>query len=167
MEGSKFILVGAVLAFCAFILQVIGLASPYWVTYDYGGAKVYMGLWKFCVKNTLGTNCVDSSDIILKAEWLSAVKAMSIMGLLALIVALGMAGLKLFVMKENKVLRLVAITATFAAAGFILISIAVYAAKMNDLFPTILKYHFAFAFCILAMLSAIGAGCLMLKDAML
>ena len=52
-------------------------------------------------------------------------------------------------------------------AGFILISIAVYAAKMNDLFPTILKYHFAFAFCIIAMLSAIGAGCLMLKDAML
>ena len=46
---------------------------------------------------------------------MSAVKAMSIMGLLALIVALGMAGLKLFVMKENKVLRLVAITATFAA----------------------------------------------------
>ena len=66
MEGSKFILVGAVLAFCAFILQVIGLASPYWVTYDYGSAKVYLGLWKFCVEKTLATKCVDSSDIILK-----------------------------------------------------------------------------------------------------
>ena len=49
---------------------------------------------------------------------MSAVKAMSIMGMLALIVTLGMAGLKLFVMKENKVLQLVAITATFAAGEF-------------------------------------------------
>ena len=52
------------------------------------------------------------------------------------------------------------------AAIFILISIAVFAAKTNDkLEGQEFSYHFAFAFCILAMIAGIGASCLMLQDA--
>nr|XP_022325499.1 uncharacterized protein LOC111125722 [Crassostrea virginica] len=169
MEGSKFLLVGLVLTICAFIFQLIGLVSPYWTTFEYGGVtEVYLGLWKYCVKtkqNDVST-CTDSTDNITEG-WFTAVQAMSILGLIALVAALVMTILKMFVMKENKVPQFVAIATAFAAAIFILISIAVYAAEMNEKLKLItFNNHFAFAFCIIAMLAAIGAGCLVLVDAM-
>ena len=44
----------------------------------------------------------------------SAVKAMTILGLLALLVALGMAIMKLFVLKDNKIVLLAAVGSAFA-----------------------------------------------------
>lgn len=49
-------------------------------------------------------------------------------------------------------------------AVFILIAIAVFAAKMNDDNVTSFDYHFAFAFCIIAMMTAIAAGCVMVVN---
>ncbi|XP_078321559.1 epithelial membrane protein 3-like [Crassostrea virginica] len=167
MEFSKFLLAGLVLTSCAVIFQVIGLASPYWTTLDFGSSEDYMGLWKYCTKNvqTKVTTCQDSTENISEG-WFSAVKAMTILGLLALLVALGMTIMKLFVLKDGKVVLFAAVGSAFAGAIFILISIAVFAAKTNDkLEGQEFSYHFAFAFCILAMLAGIGAGCLMLQDA--
>ena len=66
----------------------------------------------------------------------------------------------LFLRFQNSFYRL------FVAAVFILISIAVFAVKLNDQLEGLeFSYHFAFAFCILAMLAGIGAGCMMLVDA--
>lgn len=49
MEASKFVLIGLVLTICAFICQVIGLASPYWIYIALGETKAYGGLWKSCL----------------------------------------------------------------------------------------------------------------------
>ena len=49
-------------------------------------------------------------------------------------------------------------------AVFILIAIAVFVAKMNDDNVTAFDYHFAFAFCIIAMMTAIAAGCIMVVN---
>lgn len=49
-------------------------------------------------------------------------------------------------------------------AVFILIAIAVFVAKMNDDNVTAFDYHFAFAFCIIAMMTAIAAGCVMVVN---
>ena len=46
--------------------------------------------------------------------WFSAVKAMTILGLLALLVALGMAIMKLFVLKDSKIVLLAAVGSAFA-----------------------------------------------------
>nr|XP_022345484.1 uncharacterized protein LOC111138023 [Crassostrea virginica] len=172
MEGSKFLLIGFVLTICAVIFQLIGLASPYWISFEFelaGAAySVYTGLWKYCTVVQEITTCVDSTDNI-KEDWFKAVRAMTIMGFLALVVALVMTILKLFVMKEKDILQFAAVATAFAAAVFILISIAITAAKVKDdpLFKSIdYSYHFAFAFCILAMLAAIGAGCIILVDAL-
>ena len=66
MEGSKFLLIGLVLTICAVIFQLIGLASPYWISFEfeYNGAAVtgYTGLWKYCSKAGEITTCVDSTD---------------------------------------------------------------------------------------------------------
>ena len=66
MEISKFLLAGLVLISCAVIFQLIGLASPYWITYNVGSSEVYMGLWKYCTKivQTEVTTCQDSTENI-------------------------------------------------------------------------------------------------------
>ena len=65
MEFSKFLLAGLVLTSCAVIFQLIGLASPYWITYNFGSsAEVYMGLWKFCTEiiQIKVSTCQDSTE---------------------------------------------------------------------------------------------------------
>ncbi|XP_078320945.1 epithelial membrane protein 1-like [Crassostrea virginica] len=168
MEISKFLLAGLVLISCAVIFQLIGLASPYWITFNVGSlVEVYMGLWKYCTEiiQLKVSTCQDSTENISEG-WFSSVKAMTILGLLALLVALGMTIMKMFVLKDSKVALFVAVGTAFAGAVFILISIAVFAVKVNDQLEGLeFSYHFGFAFCILAMLAGIGAGCLMLVDA--
>ena len=52
--------------------------------------------------------------MIISTGWFSAVKAMTILGLLALLVALGMTIMKIFVLKDSKVALFVAVGAAFA-----------------------------------------------------
>ena len=72
MEGSKFLLIGLVLTICAVIFQLIGLASPYWISFEleYNGAPVtgYTGLWKYCTKAVEITTCLDSTDTIKESK---------------------------------------------------------------------------------------------------
>ena len=55
-----------------------------------------------------------SHAIFISTGWFSAVKAMTILGLLALLVALGMAIMKLFVLKDSKIVLLAAVGSAFA-----------------------------------------------------
>ena len=63
MEATNFLLVGLVLTICAVIFQLIGLASPYWLTTDLAGANVNLGLWKYCAESVPDglTICVDTT----------------------------------------------------------------------------------------------------------
>ena len=65
MEGSKFLIIGLVLAICAFIFQVIGLASPYWIVAPF--LKMNFGLWEYCLQSSIlsdTTKCRDVKAII-------------------------------------------------------------------------------------------------------
>lgn len=66
MDASKFVLIGLVLTICAFICQLIGLASPYWIYIDLGETKAYGGLWKSCLYNkTFDTTlCDEMLDVL-------------------------------------------------------------------------------------------------------
>lgn len=48
LEASKLLLTGLVLLICAVIFQLIGLASPYWISIEILGLKAHSGLWKYC-----------------------------------------------------------------------------------------------------------------------
>ncbi|XP_055997902.1 uncharacterized protein LOC125647239 [Ostrea edulis] len=98
--------------------------------------------------------------------WLKAVQAMSILGFLVLVVAVLMTVFKLFVKKDKNQFLFVAIGTSFAGAIFILISIAVYADKINDQIPPQVdyNYHFNFTFSIIGMMAAIVAGVAMLVE---
>lgn len=168
MEASKLLLTGLVLIICAFICQLIGLASPYWVSYEILGIKVHTGLWKTCTKVKLLDidECADY-DSEITPDWLKAVRATSILGFVSLLVALVVTILKLFFLKNMKPALFAVIGTAFIGALFILISIAVYSSKIGDfgLSQITYDYHFAFVFCIMAMLAAVAAGSVMVVDA--
>ena len=76
MEGSKLLIVGLVLAICALIFQVIGLASPYWIALEVNSWKINFGLLKYCfqIPTSLGdtTTCLDTTEQIKEGIWLNA-----------------------------------------------------------------------------------------------
>nr|XP_034336550.1 uncharacterized protein LOC105346258 [Crassostrea gigas] len=170
MDASKFIRIGLVLTICAFIFQLIGLASPYWTFAESEGYKGYLGLWKFCIySKVLDTS--KCTDWPLIPDWLEAVRATSILGSLLVLAAIVMLILRMFVMQDRNPVLFAAIGTTFVGAISILISIAVYASKGDELSKedaviqgASADYHFAFAFCILAMLAALGAGAIMMIE---
>ncbi|XP_048781320.1 uncharacterized protein LOC125683866 [Ostrea edulis] len=165
MDASRVLRITMVLSICAVIFQIIGLASPYWVTGDTTNLKFNLGLWKLCVEGFSRMEVSECYDIkhAKLGDWFKAVQALSIMGLLSLLLAVVMVVLKLFVLKDSKAVIFVAIGASFAGAVFILISIAVFADKINELNSKSdsdlnFHYHFAFALSIMGMLAAIGCG---------
>ncbi|XP_065940506.1 epithelial membrane protein 2 [Magallana gigas] len=162
MDAPVMLIVALVLTICALVFQIIGLASPYWISYKgFGSANAYSGLWKTCTE-IQKTTCTDIAD---KEDWMGAVQAMSILGFLVLVVAVVMTVLKLFVMKDNKPVLFAGIGTSFAGGIFILIAVAVYAAKTNDRFDKLnieFDFHFAFAFSIIAMITAFAAGGVMI-----
>uniref|UniRef100_A0A8W8NJV5 Uncharacterized protein n=1 Tax=Magallana gigas TaxID=29159 RepID=A0A8W8NJV5_MAGGI len=83
MDAYKLSLTGLVLIICSFIFQLIGLASPYWISFEYQGIKVHSGLWKTCatIKLIDKVECFDFESV---SDWFKAVRATSIMGFISL-----------------------------------------------------------------------------------
>uniref|UniRef100_K1Q137 Uncharacterized protein n=1 Tax=Magallana gigas TaxID=29159 RepID=K1Q137_MAGGI len=160
MTTSVLLIVALVLTICAVAFQIIGVAPPYWVSIDTASLKMHYGLWTTCTEVQTVTTCEDSDA---DEDWQKAVRAMSILGLLVLSVAVFMTVLKLFVMKDKKPVLFAGIGTSFAGGIFILIAVAVFAAKQNDELANVdFTYHFAFAFSIIAMITAFAAGGVML-----
>lgn len=63
MEASKFLLSGLSLTVCALIFQLVGLASPNWITTNVEGVKIQVGLWKLCAKARKRKWCLEDKDI--------------------------------------------------------------------------------------------------------
>lgn len=63
MEASKFLLSGISLTVCALIFQLVGLASPNWITTNVEGVKIQVGLWKLCAKVGKKIWCHKDKDI--------------------------------------------------------------------------------------------------------
>lgn len=62
MDAPVMLIVALVLTICALVFQIIGLASPYWISYKgFGSANAYSGLWKTCTE-IQKTTCTDIAD---------------------------------------------------------------------------------------------------------
>ncbi|XP_061180358.1 uncharacterized protein LOC133188892 [Saccostrea echinata] len=169
MEGSKVLITALVLIICAALLQLFGLASPYWISdensIDLGSSYVptYAGLWKAC-------DCSDTDDFLqsidMSKRQLRTSQAMSILGFLALMFASVLTVIKLFFLKDRKPILFVAIGSVFIGAVFIIVSVRQFAENVNDerLNKYNFRFHFAFSFCILAMLAALVSGGVMLLE---
>lgn len=78
MDAYKLSLTGLVLIICSFIFQLIGLASPYWISFEYQGIKVHSGLWKSCatVKVIDKVECIDFESVSGKQQCLLLLQAL-------------------------------------------------------------------------------------------
>lgn len=63
MEASKFLLSGLLLTVCALIFQLVGLASPNWITTYVQGVEIQVGLWKLCATVRTRNWCREDKDV--------------------------------------------------------------------------------------------------------
>lgn len=58
---------GLTLLILGFVIDVIGVASPYWIFGEASGEKVFIGLWQICTSGSIDTysvsGCVDFVEV--------------------------------------------------------------------------------------------------------
>ncbi|XP_071134490.1 uncharacterized protein [Mytilus edulis] len=168
IEISKILLISFILILVAFLFDLIGFATPNYITVDATVIKVnaHAGLWKICT-TTLGVkSCADISGTVEDKDWFRACRVMSIFGLISLLAAAVLTGLKLFLLREMKPVFFAAIGTTFAAAFFILVANSLYAANRDDVsVPGFTpNYGFSYGLTLTAMCIAVVAGIIMIVD---
>ncbi|CAG2209108.1 unnamed protein product [Mytilus edulis] len=168
IEISKILLISFILILVAFLFDLIGFATPNYITVDATVIEVRAGLWKVCT-TTLGVeSCPDISGTVEDKGiiGLRACRVMSIFGLISLLAAAVLTGLKLFLLREMKPVFFAAIGTTFAAAFFILVANSLYAANRDDVsVPGVTpNYGFSYGLTLTAMCIAVVAGIIMIVD---
>ncbi|XP_062584165.1 uncharacterized protein LOC134250907 [Saccostrea cucullata] len=169
--NSIFFVLGCLFLLTALILDVIGVAAPYWIYGEISGLKLYAGLWKECVTSDINgqkkSGCIKYGDDIDVPDWLKAVQAFGLLGIFTLTFALISAILRIR-FKDRSLVLIVAIILSFISAVCTIVSIAVYAGKYPELRNdrSFVKFSFAFAFCAVSIvLSAIGGICMIIEIA--
>lgn len=62
--NSCFFGFGVSLLILGFVIDVIGVASPYWILAEAGGKKAYMGLWQMCSSVQFSSvQCIDFAEV--------------------------------------------------------------------------------------------------------
>ncbi|XP_045207417.2 uncharacterized protein LOC123559557 [Mercenaria mercenaria] len=149
--------VGIGLCAASLLLNIVGLAIPYWVYSSAGEIKSYSGLWSLCLSALGQTECAKIPDIALNDAY-KATRAMEILGMLLILVALVVVLLKQFVMKDKALLpKLGAGCAIFA--GILMIIGTIIFATMDGIESS--NLHAGFALCIIAGVIGIAAGVVM------
>jgi hypothetical protein len=59
------VFVGIVLSAASLLINIIGLAIPYWNYVSAGNLKHYYGLWSACTSAGGNSVCIDTPDAIL------------------------------------------------------------------------------------------------------
>ncbi|VDI02619.1 Hypothetical predicted protein [Mytilus galloprovincialis] len=165
IEISKILLISFILILIAFLFDLIGFATPNYITVDVGSVEINAGLWKTCTTALGNTVCVDISGTIEDKDWFRACRAMSIFGFISLLVAAVLTGLKLFLLRELKPIFFAAIGTTFAGAFFILVANSIYAANSDDVSGgNTSNYGFSYGLSLTAMCIAVASGIIMIVD---
>ncbi|XP_063402008.1 uncharacterized protein LOC134686267 [Mytilus trossulus] len=166
VELSKILLISFILILIAFFFDLIGFATPNYVTIDATVVEVNGGLWKICTTTQGVKVCADISGTVVDEDWFRACRVMSVFGFISLLAAAVLTGLKLFLLREMKPVFFAAIGTTFAAAFFILVANSLYAANRDDVSITgfTTNYGFSYGLTLTAMCFAVVAGIIMIVD---
>ncbi|XP_062584157.1 uncharacterized protein LOC134250905 [Saccostrea cucullata] len=163
---STFFRFGCLFLLMALILDVIGVAAPYWIYGEANGLKVYAGLWKQCLSaNTPDlkiSKCTEYGDV---PDWFKSVRASGLLGIFISVIALISAILKIR-FKDRVFVLIIVIILSFLSAVCTMVSIAVYAGKYHasEKYSSFVKFSFAFAFCAVSIvLSAIAGICMIIE----
>lgn len=143
------VIAGIIITIAAFILHLIGFATPYW--YKDG---IHQGLWLYCGAN----DCVTFPSQFLSDQF-KAAQALECLAFIAFLATIVVIVLKLFVMKDQSILYIVMALGNFIAGGFSMLGVIVYG-TLDGVDSS--KFHFSFGFCIVAALAAVVAGALII-----
>ncbi|XP_061188426.1 uncharacterized protein LOC133196570 [Saccostrea echinata] len=165
---SIFFVSGCLFLLTALILDVIGVAAPYWIYGETSGLKVNAGLWKECATADIFgqkiSKCTEYGEGPV-LDWLKAVRAFGLLGIFISTIAIISAILKIR-LKDRVFVLIIAIILSFISAVCTIVSIAVYAGKYHELEKddSFVKFSFAFAFCAVSIVLSVIAGiCLIIE----
>ncbi|XP_076456936.1 uncharacterized protein LOC143291145 [Babylonia areolata] len=150
----------------ALILQIVGLATPAWTTYEEVRHRFSYesGLWNMCVndiclKISLSKRIFGKGDDDDVPDLLYACRAFGILGVLEMAASLACAVLTCFMSDKAKMFTLVAAGAAAVGAVCSLIEFAVYAGKEPFLNQSFLDHRlgYSFALTVVAFVLAVVA----------
>ncbi|XP_071080271.1 uncharacterized protein [Haliotis cracherodii] len=152
-EASVLSKVGLGLAGAALLFDVIGFATDSWMAAS-GSNDFSTGLFKMC---NVGV-CV---SINTEEDWLKGTKALVILGFLLGLGSLAVIIVYLFFKTDQMLFKTVGLALSFAAAGFTIIGIIVFAAKGTEDSKT-MNLSWSFALTIIGGLLYCATGIVLL-----
>ncbi|XP_061172719.1 uncharacterized protein LOC133182028 [Saccostrea echinata] len=166
--NSKFFIVGNVFLLLVPILDLIGVATPFWIYGEKSGQKISLGLWTVCVSENISgsevSGCVEYKDIL---DCIKVVRGFGLLGIIISAIAFIFALLKIC-FKDSLFVLIIAIILSFISAVCTVVSIAVFAENYDDLLKDSSFVHFSFSFALCAVsivLSAIAGICMIIEIA--
>ncbi|XP_046342989.1 uncharacterized protein LOC124123847 [Haliotis rufescens] len=158
-EASVLSKVGLGLAGAALLFDVIGFATDSWMTGSLnsgfiGSIDLSMGLFKRCAAAV----CVSMDT---DEDWLKGTKALVILGFLLGLGSLAVIIVYLFFKTDQMLFKTVGLALSFAAAGFTIIGIIVFAAKGTEEYKT-MNLSWSFALTIIGGLLYCATGIVLL-----
>lgn len=147
------VLAGGGCALVALILQIVGVATPEWISAETQLGDMTQGLWEFCRAGS----CAKLEDLLYweTPSWLEAVRAFGILAIFAIFACLVCVAL-ICLMSDKPVFGLFAPIAAAAGAFCCLIAFAVFAGESSSS-----DYGYSFALVIVAFLLCIAAAVLL------
>lgn len=136
---SRLAFIAIVVLILGGVIEIIALASPYWIVYHDApivGNIGHSGLWLLCKKIATGAvttvSCDNYSDTI--PGWLVAVRALNVIGMMFGSGALVFMGLYTFLNSEkwDRIFKSSALTSAILAGVLVIIGAIVYGASINQ-----------------------------------
>ncbi|XP_063406834.1 epithelial membrane protein 3-like isoform X1 [Mytilus trossulus] len=147
---------GVVITSLSFLLHIIAFSTTYWYTF---GDVIHMGLWKSCYQSKGVEACSYYTELPVSDAHLIAAAVLESLALVAFVVAVICAFLKMFVLKEKG--NMFAITGVFnlIAGEFALIGTIVFATESyGSITMDSSKFHYSFGLCIVGGIGGIFSG---------
>ncbi|XP_045208523.1 uncharacterized protein LOC123560394 [Mercenaria mercenaria] len=148
-------IIAIILSALSAILDIAGLAVPYWYSGTVLSLKAHFGLWKSCASSI----CASIPDA---PGALNGTRACEILGMLLLFAALAAAVLKQFVMKDKPILTKLGGGCAIFGGVLMIIGTIIFATDSSlKLLGTGMHLHAGFGLCIVAGILALPAGIVM------
>ncbi|XP_052085440.1 uncharacterized protein LOC127723045 [Mytilus californianus] len=142
---------GSIISVVSLILHIVGFATTYWFR-DNNDSNTFnhFGLWKSCRVFGGNQKCDDIKDPFAR---LKATEALECLALAAFLSAVVCAILKMFVLKNQRMLFVVTGLLNLLAGGFALIGVIVFATiKLHG------HFHYSFGLCIVGGIGGVFSG---------
>lgn len=147
IDTPLFLKISCVLIIAAFVINLVAFSAPYWFEFD----TYHEGLWSICS----GTDCTDYTLDNL-SRWFEATRTFAVFGFLGSLTTIVLLVLYIFVEKLSLYfIYIAAVVSCFVTAGFIFLSVLIYAAFLDNL-------SWNWAFCVVSFLLYAVGGVLLI-----